>query len=260
MNERLSRRPLSITPRGIIGTIVVLVVAATCVRLGIWQLDRLHQRRERNAHLLERLSAEPVALVSVPADSTGWLYRRVSLHGRIDHERSIILPGRAYRGTPGAHVLAPLLLPDGHAVLVDRGWVPAADGATVELDALVPDSVIDATGLVLRFPGAEDEWRTGTAQATAASHGTTEFRRVWFALDENAMRAQFPYPLAPFQVQLLPQQGTPTYPVRMDAPPLDEGPHLGYALQWFSFAIIAIVGWIAMVLKSNVARGGNAGA
>jgi cytochrome oxidase assembly protein ShyY1 len=30
---------------------------------------------------------------------------------------------------------------------------------------------------------------------------------------------------------------------------MDEGPHFGYAIQWFSFAIIAIVGWTALLLR-----------
>jgi surfeit locus 1 family protein len=244
------RRALSITPRGITGTVLVLIVAATCVRLGLWQLDRLRQRKELNTRLQERIASQPVALTTIPHDSAGWLNRTVTVEGLLDHDRSIVLPGRAFRGTPGAHVLTPLLV-EGGAILVNRGWVPAADGATVDLDALVPEPHLEAKGLVQPFPGDASEARG----PQALNHSPAgEFRRVWFAVDRVALRAQFPYPLAPFEVQLLPAPGGLTYPVRMDAPPLDEGPHLGYAIQWFSFAAIAIGGWIAMVLKSGVVR------
>jgi surfeit locus 1 family protein len=245
------RRVLSITPRGIIGSVLVLIVAATCVRLGFWQLDRLHQKREHNARLQERMASAAVALASIPHDSTGWLDRIVRLSGVLDHERSIVLPGRAFRGTPGVHILTPLLV-EGGAILVDRGWLPAADGATVDLDAIVPAPDLEATGVVLSFPGEEPGARRfeGTARLDRPSAG--EFRRVWFEIDPTALRQQFPYPLAPFEVQLLPADGAPTYPVRMEMPLLDEGPHLGYAIQWFSFAAIAVGGWIAMVLKSGI--------
>jgi surfeit locus 1 family protein len=249
----IGRRALSITPRGIIGSVLVLIVAATCVRLGFWQLDRLHQKRERNTRLQERMASPPVALTSIPHDSTGWLERTVQLSGVLDHDRSIVLPGRAFRGTPGVHVLTPLLL-EGGAILVDRGWLPAADGATVDLDAIVPPPALAATGVVLPFPGEEPGARRFEAPEPQNRASAGGFRRVWFELDPTAMRNQFPYPLAPFEVQLLPADGTPTYPVRMEMPPLDEGPHLGYAIQWFSFATIAVGGWIAMVLKSGTVR------
>jgi len=254
MDQRAPRRrALSITPRGIAGTMLVLVVAAVCTRLGVWQLDRLRQRREGNARLKERIEAAPVALTSIPHDSTGWLNRTVRLGGVLDHERSVVLPGRAFRGTPGVHVLTPLLV-EGGAILVDRGWLPAADGATVDLDAIVPAPDFEATGLVLAFPGEDAAARRASGPEALKRSPAGEFRRVWFSIDAVALRAQFPYPLAPFEVQLLPAEGAPMYPVRMEKPPLDEGPHLGYAIQWFSFAAIAVGGWIAMVLKSGVVR------
>ena len=70
-------------------------------------------------------------------------------------------------------------------------------------------------------------------------------------VDLTRMAAQLPYPLLPYYIQL--QQQSPaqsgTLPVPPPAPELDDGPHLGYALQWFSFATIAGLGFLLLVFK-----------
>jgi surfeit locus 1 family protein len=249
------RRPtLTLTRGGIVGSLLVLLVAAACVRLGIWQLDRLDQRQARNARLAARLEGEPLAVTAAIADTVGLTYRRARASGSFDHDRSIVLPGRSYRGSPGVHVLTPLRLEDSPAaLLVNRGWVPAADAATVDLERLrtVPDTVV--AGLLLPFPG-----RASSLARAATVEGDSAFRRVWFAIDERALRAQFPYPLVDVQLQLLPV-GARVSPRPLPPPALDEGSHRGYAFQWFSFATIAIVGWIALLNREHRTRGRAAG-
>lgn len=243
-------RPLTISIRGLLATLLIFALVALCIRLGFWQLDRLQQRRSRNAQVHARMSAAPVELTRVPSDSTGWLYRRVLVRGSFDDARSIILPGRAHQGAPGAHVVTPVALQTGQAVLVDRGWVPAADGATVDLARLphVPD--VADTALVLPFPGQERQLGTSDG-ATRTGARVSAFRRVWFAMDEAALRAQFPYGLGAIHVRLLPATSSVALPVREPAPELTEGPHLGYAIQWFSFALIGAVGWLVVYLRST---------
>src|SRR5699024_6312310 len=110
----------------VLGTVGVLVVALVCVRLGAWQLDRLQQRRAVNARVAERLQQPPLPSAATLTDTAAAHFRHVRLAGRFDDARSIILPGRSLRGAPGVHLLTPLLLSADTAVLVNRGWVPAA--------------------------------------------------------------------------------------------------------------------------------------
>jgi surfeit locus 1 family protein len=248
-----STRPLTLTRAGIIGTVLVLVVAAVCVRLGFWQLDRLEQRRERNEGLEERLALAPVPLAGLPLDTVGLTHRRARAQGTFDDERTIVLPGRSYRGSPGVHVLTPLRLHGARgAVFVNRGWVPAADAATIAYDSIRTFSADTAVeGILLPFPGR------GASRGAAGSgvDADSAFRRVWFALDEELLRRQFPYPLAHVQLQMLPRErAAGTLPVPLPLPALDEGPHRGYAIQWFSFATIAIVGWIALLNRDRRQR------
>jgi surfeit locus 1 family protein len=247
------RRPFTITPGGVAGTIVLVLVVAACVRLGFWQVARLAERRALNEQVAARLDAPPVADVNALEDTVGLFYRTATVHGVLDGDRSIVLPGRSHRGVPGVYLLTPLLL-DGRTdgVLVNRGWVPSPDAATVDIRDFAMSDELTLRGLVLPFPGRAQSMAPAERLTPRADAG---FRRVWFAVDETTLRAQYPYRLLPVMLQALPpaasEAAVSRYPVRLEPPPLDEGPHLGYALQWFSFAIIGIIGWFAMVLRGR---------
>ena len=248
MSERIT--PLTITRAGFIGSIVVLAIAGLCVRLAFWQISRLHQRDARNQLISERMALPPIRMLPAFGDTVGLLYRQVMVTGRYDHDRTIVLPGRSLRGVPGVHVLTPVVLSGGRsAVLVNRGWQPSIDGFTVQLDSLRNPTTVTMTGLVLPFPGAG---RTRPADPASDS----VFRRAWFSPDPEAIRKQFPYSLREVQVQALPGPDVPQRPIPLPPPALDRGPHLGYAIQWFSFAAIAIGGWVALLLKKGELRRG----
>ena len=63
--------------------------------------------------------------------------------------------------------------------------------------------------------------------------------------DVARIAEQLPYPILPAYVQLQTQQPAQAgpRPAVLPEPVLDEGPHLSYAIQWFIFTTIAIVGY-----------------
>jgi surfeit locus 1 family protein len=236
-------RPLTLTASGIAATAAVFVVAAVCVRLGFWQLDRLEQRRRANAGLEDRIAAAPIALSAAPRDTAGLIMRAARLRGTWDGEYSFALAGRSRAGAPGAHVLAPLRLADGGAVLVDRGFVPSADAATVAAEARLSGPATVFGRLKPLDPEADAD---GTLRPPAPGGGSLP---TWFARSPDGLGEHIPYALAPVYLAAESATTDGPYPAPLQAPELDEGPHLGYALQWFSFAVIALVGWAAMVVR-----------
>ena len=231
------RKPIVITRGGLWGSTLVLVVALVCVRLGMWQLDRLEQRRARNEATEQRMRRPPVRLSAVGADSTGLLFRRVQLSGDYDDANTIIIAGRSLRGVPGVHVITPLRL-GSSALLVNRGWMPSADAASIEVDSIRESAPQQLDALLTPFP--ENYGRVMSPDS---------FQRVWYGMDRERLREQFSYPVLPVIAQILPHAGQPQYPVRLRPPEFGEGPHLGYAIQWFSFAGIAVIGWLALLLR-----------
>lgn len=246
-----SRRGMTVGE--IVGTLVVLAIVAVCFKLCLWQVQRLHERRASNTSIASRLSQAPIEGVNGIADTAGSLYRRIQIHAMYDDAHSIILPGRSFNGVPGVHILTPALLPDSTAVLVNRGWVPSADAASVDLAQIPPGGGGAIVGLALAFPTR----RTSISETGDSTTAPGEFRRVWYTIDEQALRAQFPYPLAPFMLQVLPVKGAKVVPRPLEAPTLGEGPHLSYAIQWFSFGMIAIVGWLTFMIRRHSERSGG---
>lgn len=234
-------RSVEITRSDLVAAVLIVVVAAICIRLGLWQLDRRESRLSLNADIAERMGAEPFTLDRAPMDSTGLTYRRVVLAGRLDANRSVVLAGRSHQGSPGAHLLVPLRLGDA-AVLVNRGWLPAPDAVSVELDEVAIDGPAEVAGVLLPFPDVTVE-------------AADRFRSTWYRFAGDAIRAQYPYPVAPLYLQATSRPtGTAApdsagLPVLLGLPELDGGPHLSYAVQWFSFAAIFLIGGAALLVS-----------
>ena len=222
-----------------------VVSAAVFVRLGIWQLHRLGERRARNTVISDRLrEAERDAGSLALTDTTGIRFRRVRVTGTPDYDHELILAARSHKGAPGVNLLTPVRLAGRDtAVLVNRGWVYAADGATIDEERFRErDSVFVGYAEVYPSP-------TGTTYAGKP--------KILARLGADAAARAVPYPIALFYVvELGDSTGAADRAARLTVPPLDEGPHAGYAVQWFAFAAIALAG-AAFVVKQSRDGGGK---
>ena len=250
------------TRAGLIGSVLVFLVAATCVRLGLWQLDRLEQRRAINALALERMNRPPVASDDVPADSAGAAWYRMVLSGSCDGD-PIVLAARSRHGSPGAHLLCRFRTTGGRLLLLDRGWVHSADARTIAPELLavaVRDTTIDAIAVPFP-PGATT---TATSEPDRALEETDRgvrlgapAPRVIYRLNRTQAEAVAGGSLPAWYAQALGPDSV--FPIPAPPPDLSEGPHLGYAVQWFSFAVIGLIGWLVLVVRRRpLARAGRA--
>jgi len=152
--------------------------------------------------------------------------------GEYDYAQERLWRPRPYEGVPGVALLTPIKLADGSAVLVDRGWAPSPDAYHVDQRAYREPDTADVVGIGMAAPRARGD------------------------VDPAKLRDSLPYPLLPFVIQLLPPSTNlrrPPQPalVCMPPPELSDGPHLSYAIQWFSFAVIIVVGSAALVRKQR---------
>jgi surfeit locus 1 family protein len=223
--------------------VVAIGVAAICVALGFWQLRRLDDRRAANDAIVQARSGSPVTIRSAADVAPLAPFRRVVAQGAYDVDGEVIVYGRALEGRPGHHVVTPLVLGDGSAVMVIRGWVPfEMDAAPVEgAEPIAPDVTVEGF-LVPPEPG---------------DSGPPDARGAVRSLDPEAIARPLPYDVAPLALQLQEQRPPqPDLPVPAPPPELSEGPHLSYAIQWFSFAAISLVG--AAVLLGRDRRAATA--
>ena len=74
-------------------------------------------------------------------------------------------------------------------------------------------------------------------------------RTEWYRIDIPAIQQQLPYQLEPVYIEQMPEatRSPEQFPIRQEPPLLDEGNHLSYAIQWFTFALVLGFGYIMLV-------------
>lgn len=214
-------------PIWILGHLIALTAVVMFVRAGFWQIDRLHEKQARNHLQAARSDGPAVDLATVdPAQAQ---YQHVRATGRFGEADQVLIRNRAFEGTNGSHVVTPLVLDDGTAVLVNRGWIGVDDAPPPP-----PAGEVTIEGLLLQTQehhiGPKDP-PTGTLDVL----NRIDVERVQQQVDTTL------YPL--FLQQTAPETPDGDLPLLIDRPPRDEGAHRSYAMQWFLFATVVTVGY-----------------
>jgi surfeit locus 1 family protein len=244
---------MRVSLRGVLAAAFVLVMCGVCVRLGFWQLDRLQQRKARN-HALEVAARMPVlgfdsaTVDAIERDPARFVNRRMRATGSYDASGEIVLRGRADDGRPGVHLVTPLVAPGvPRALLVNRGWVPSPDAATVDARPFAEPGTRTVDGILQAIPRGTRNGGEPAVQRTPGGAATPSYRR----LDLDVLRRVERRPIASLYLQQLPGADSASRqpPLRVPLPPMDNGPHLSYAFQWFSFAAIGVIGLVVVFLR-----------
>ncbi|MGQ0617922.1 MAG: SURF1 family cytochrome oxidase biogenesis protein [Acidimicrobiia bacterium] len=254
-------------PQWLLSHVLVLAGVVVMVNLGAWQLRRMHDRQACNDLRRDNAGAAPVpvAEVLVPGagvdlidnddfDCRGPIARTVTAVGTYVVGDEVIIRNRSLTGRAGVWVATPLRLQDGNAVLVVRGFVPSPGGLDeVPEGAGPPAGTVMVTGYV---QGTQARDRFGPAEPSEGRLGS--LARV----DVERVERQLDYPLLPGFVQLA--QSSPAggpFPEPVPVPGTTDGPHLAYAVQWFAFSAIAVVGYpLALRRRARPPSGGGGGA
>lgn len=256
--ETAATLALLFSRRRILPTLVILLAMAAMAALGLWQLDRLEQRRAFNQQRRVALAAPPIQLSDAPLPPGDLRDRQAVATGEFDYSRQVAIRNQSYAGQPGYHLVTPLRIAGAEkAVLVNRGWIPHGEANP-------------ATWRV--FDEQQNGPQFGVLQPTrrrpdgAISAVPADTQIGWYRLDVEAIDQTLPYNLLPVVLQLTPAGsegagfGHPragadstSLPHRIE-PDLSfsEGNHLSYALQWFGFAIIAAAVYVSVVRRSEV--------
>jgi surfeit locus 1 family protein len=218
-------------PRWIVGHLLALLAVVGFIRLGMWQWDR-HEEKVDLRDAVATGQAMPVVPIESVDDGS---FRAVTASGTYDAGLSTLVL-RSHQGVSGYHVLTPLVT-DGAAVLVDRGWIP--------LDAEPPPPPVGEVTVEGALWPAEE-----------GSSIPDEWPAVVRRIDPEIQAAFAPYDLRSDYLVL--SGGGGSMPVLADPPGIGLGPHLGYAGQWFLFAVIVLIGY-PFLLRRVILRSGRDG-
>jgi surfeit locus 1 family protein len=228
-------------------TFLILVGMAGTIRLGFWQLDRLEQRQEFNAHLRAMQVAPALSLnqEEFSDDLAEMEYRQVRAFGSYDFEHQVAIRNQVWTQSwgnePGYALLTPLLLPNGAAVLVERGWIPAEYQSPASWRQFDEPGSVNVEGII-RLPRVKGEMGGGVPDPTLApGQSHLDF---WNFVNIERIQEQMPYPLLGIYIQQAPIASQDSLPYRyLPEIEISEGSHLGYALQWFFFASLLFFGY-----------------
>ena len=236
-------------PRWLLSHVLVALLVVTMISLGFWQLRRLDEKRDRNA-LVEARWDEPVVPVqdllapgATEGDVDAARYRRVTASGTYEDEATVTVRNRTQDGAAGAWLVTPLEVGSGERVGVIRGFVGlTADGSAA--DAPAPEGEVTVTGQVVA-PDRLDGTAPDDVAPLLAEGGVLG----------GLVLAEGSDPPEPNGAEAGGGAGADSI-LTVPPPELGEGPHLSYAVQWFIFTTIAIVGY-PLVLRRVVQRRGK---
>ncbi len=220
-------------PRWVLLSVLVLVAVAAFIRLGFWQLDRLEQRREHNARVRAEINQPALDLnASLPNDTAlaAMEFRTANATGIFDRQGEVVLRNQAWGNRLGVHLLTPLRLANGRYILVDRGWIPYEESDTAARQKYAQTGAVSVSGML---------------RASQPSRGLPQSSPDAFAeINLDTIRQATSLDLLPVYLVQAPGPDANALPYRsLPEVELDEGPHLGYALQWFFFALLLLVGY-----------------
>ena len=250
-----------VTMAGPSRSIALLWVAALLgllltARLGFWQLGRAAQKLTLQAQIQQRSALPTLSQADLPrnADAAAQQhYRRVALQGRWLGQHTVYLDNRQMNARPGFFVVTPLLLADGTAVAVQRGWVGRD---FIDRKRLAP---VPTPGGMVQVSG-----RLAPPPSKLFQLGGADAGLIRQNLDLDAWGLEIHQPLRPWSVQ---QSDDGAAPAAADgllrqwpAPAVDVGKHHGYAFQWFSLcALIAgLAVWLLLLRPRLSARNPSA--
>ncbi|WP_328530231.1 SURF1 family protein [Nocardioides sp. NBC_00368] len=222
-------------------TVFVLILAYGTWWLGQWQFDRLEDRKASNQIVRTNEQAAPAPVSEVLAEgakvSEKDEWRRVTATGTYAVDDTIIWRYRTPDEAKGIDIVVPLVLADGTAVLVDRGWLQTESQDEFDDLPAPPTGEVTITGWV-RADGTGDS--TDVAQVDGY-HATR-------ALSSTQVAKVVDEPLLTGWLHLDTESPEPATQLRQaDLPELDNGPHFFYGLQWWFFGILAIAGFFYLM-------------
>ncbi len=221
------------TPRWTLSHLFVLSMVVFMVNLGFWQLGRLDDRKESNSQIRAAMLLEPADFAELldadipPVDNTPTF-----VSGTYDTSSEVLIANRTFDSQAGSWIVTPLRLDDGRQVAVVRGWVPrlwvaGSDGR----DAGAPTGRVEITGLA--FASSK-----GGRVADDEVSGFPELNRM----DTARITEVTGFDIEPTWVKLETQDpAAAELPAPVQQRPLDDGPHLSYAMQWFFFSSATVV-------------------
>jgi len=225
-------------------TLATLVVMTICIKLGLWQYNKAEAKQALQTRLEAGMLLAPVDLPLEIESIEAWRYRRVKFAGTYESKYQVLLDNQVEKNVVGYHVLTPIKLEGANQyVLVDRGWIVGSLDRKVPV-ASVPEGRQEIVGDIF-IPLA----KAFTLEAPAKDG---KWQAVWQSVDLARYSKAVSADVRPFEVRLDPQSKAGGFARNWPHPGEKVIMHLGYAYQWFGFALTLFVIYLVLNIKKVI--------
>jgi len=226
-----------------LGTLVTICCIPLFIKFGLWQYNKAELKRALQDSYEHYASAAPSKLPDVIENPEAWRYRPVEVKGEYLPKYQILLDNQVEGEVAGYHVITPVQIENTkHVVLVDRGWIPATDNHTDLPRFATPEGKQSIIGKV---------WIPSSKFYTLEAKGAASkaWQPLWQNMDMARYQASVPFHVLPVVLRLDTKSNAGGF-VRNWVMPADRiTTHIGYAYQWFGFAVAALLIYLYVSFK-----------
>lgn len=222
-------------------TLAAILLLPLFISAGQWQWNKATIKGNLQKDLDAR-GAEPSILIpSTLVDPQSLRFRKIVARGHYEAQYQILIDNRIHREQAGYHVITPLKLEGSETrLLVNRGWVPALAEHHLVPQITTPTGIVEVSGTTV-VPSS----RFFTLGVDDVSN-KSEWQSVWQNLDLGRFSKAVDFPLQPIVIELDAASTAGGFVREWRRPDERLETHLGYALQWWSFAATTVVLWLVV--------------
>ncbi len=228
-----------------IPTAIVVILAPLFIGLGVWQLDRAEQKRNIATSLEMRRKLPLLPFSNHLPEARQLQFRKITAAGRFLADKTVLIENRKYRGKSGFHVITPLRTDSGEVVLVNRGWIPGqGEALPADIPSVQAEVIIEGEVSIPLPPALE--LKLNLEQTDATPH--------WPYLTLGNYSSWSGLEIQPFLILQAADDASGLIR-RWPRPQVDDAMHIGYAIQWFAFALIVVAIWLRLSITRRSTTG-----
>jgi len=232
----------------ILGTVLAIIGVSIFFNLGTWQVNRAELKEKMQHEIESKRNQASFTLKASINDINDRIHTPVKAFGHFDSNNEILIDNEIHQGKAGYHVLTPLILEDKQSIImVNRGWVPLGRSRDILPELTTPSGNIIINGRISRHK---------SKPALILDQKDSIPGRVWPYFDSEKYTKHTGYNLLPVVI-LMDKKTDGGYVREWPNYNANKGMHIGYAIQWYVFAAIVLITYVAVNLKKKEQQDSN---
>lgn len=234
------------------GTILTLICIPLFINFGLWQYHKAQQKLAiqsaySQAKIADAIEFPQNGVVDHGLNVDDWKYKKVKVTGSYETKYQFLLDNQVEGNRVGYHVITPLKIDHSEQyVLINRGWILGKD-THAELPLVnTPTGRLTLTGQIWVPSKKIFTLENKTIPANDSKANSQPWQTVWQNMDMDKFRHSVPLLVSPMAIKLDAGSGAGGFVRNWQVPAERIATHIGYAYQWFGFALATLLIFIYM--------------